>query len=117
MKRFARLIEELDRTTRTTEKVESLARYFGEAAPEDAVWTLRLLSGRRQRRVVSGRQLRVWAAERADLPAWLVEESYAVVGDLAETLALLVAGSDRDSASRASRPLHRSHLRTIPFCL
>jgi len=92
MKRFAALIAELDRTTRTTEKVDALGRYFEEAPAADAVWTLAILSGRRQRRVVSGRQLRVWAAEYADLPPWLVEESYAAVGDLAETLAHLVAG-------------------------
>ena len=103
MKRFARLIEELDRTTRTAEKVDALARYFEEAEPADAVWTLRILSGRRQRRVISGRQLRVWAAEWAALPPWLVEESYAVVGDLAETIALLVAGD----GEAVERPLHR----------
>jgi len=103
MKRFAQLIEELDRTTRTGEKVDALSRYFGQADPADAVWTLRVLSGRRQRRIVSGRQLRIWAAEWAGLPPWLVEESYSVVGDLAETIALLVAGD----AGGVERPLHR----------
>jgi len=102
MKRFAALISELDGTTRTKEKVAALARYFAEAEPRDAVWTLRVLSGRRQRRVVSGRQLRGWAAEYAALPPWLVEECYASVGDLAETVALLVAGGGRSF----ERPLH-----------
>lgn len=102
MKRFARLISELDQTTRTTEKVDALHRYFEEAEPSDAVWTLAILAGRRQRRVVSGRKLRVWAAEFADLPPWLVEESYGAVGDLAETLAHLVSGD----GVAVGRPLH-----------
>ena len=57
------------------------------APPEDAACGLRVLCGAKQLRAVSTRLLREWAAEFADLPLWLVEESYAHVGDLAETLA------------------------------
>jgi DNA ligase-1 len=103
VRRFARLIEALDRTTRTREKVSALEGYFREAPPEDAIWTLWVLAGRKQRRVLSGGDLRAWAAEFAELPEWLVEESYSVVGDLAETLALLV-GSD---GAGEGEPLHR----------
>jgi DNA ligase-1 len=110
VKRFARLVSALDQTTRTTDKVEALAQYFDDAPARDAVWTLRVLSGRRQRRFVSGRQLRAWAAERAGLPPWLVEESYAVVGDLAETIALLVAGDGEG----IDRPLHRVMEQELP---
>lgn len=103
MKRFAGLIEALDRTTRTGDKVAALEAYFRDAPPEDAVWTLWVLAGRKQRRVLSGAELRRWAAEFTGLPEWLVEESYAVVGDLAETLALLV-GSEGEGRGA---PLHR----------
>lgn len=90
MKRFTRLFDELDATTRTTLKVEALERYFRDAPPEDAAWALWFLTGRRAKRAVSTRLLREWVAEETELPLWLVEASYAEVGDLAETLALLL---------------------------
>lgn len=103
MKRFTELITSLDRTNRTTEKVQALADYFREAPGEDAVWALHLLTGRRNRRPLSGRRLREWVGELAGLPEWLVDESYQAVGDLAETLAALHPPvRDPDPA-----PLHR----------
>ena len=90
LKRFARLYAEIDATTRTSLKVAALARYFTEAPEPDRLWTIALFSGRRPKRAVPAPRLRDWAAERAGLPLWLVEETYPVVGDLAETLALLL---------------------------
>ena len=113
MRRFTRLFEDLDRTTRTGRKVEALAAYFREAPPADAIWALALLTGRRGRRPVSTLDLRRWVADAAALPLWLVEESYDAVGDLAETLALLLPnGADRigSAASEATPsppPLHQ----------
>ncbi|MEI4486723.1 ATP-dependent DNA ligase [Frigidibacter sp. MR17.14] len=90
MKRFARLFAALDTTTRTSEKVAALAAYFREAREPDRLWTIALLSGRRPKRAVTSTRLAEWAAEVAGLPAWLFEESYAVTGDLAETIALIL---------------------------
>lgn len=90
MRAFARLFAELDRTTRTTEKVAALERYFRSAPGADAAWALWFLAGRRFPRAVKTTHLRQWAAETAGLPLWLVEECYAHVGDLAETVALLL---------------------------
>lgn len=90
MRRFAALFAALDATTRTSEKVAALAAYFRAAPEPDRVWTIALLSGRRPRRAVSATRLREWAAERAGIPLWLFEESYPVVGDLAETIALVL---------------------------
>ncbi len=90
MKRFTELYHELDATTRTTLKVEALERYFREAPPADAVWALWFLSGRRAKRAVNTTLLRSWVAEETGLPLWMVEACYAEVGDLAETLALLL---------------------------
>src|SRR5688572_18607714 len=90
MKHFAQLFQELDSTTRTAAKVESLVRYFRVAPPADAVWGLFFLAGNRIKRTVSSTRLREWAAELADLPGWLVDESYDAVGDLAEALSLIV---------------------------
>ena len=90
MKRFAELFRRIDTTTKTNPKVAALADYFREAPPEDRLWTIALFSGRRPRRAVTTTKLREWAAERAGLPLWLVEEAYPVVGDLAETITLIL---------------------------
>jgi DNA ligase-1 len=90
MKRFAALFEILDQTTKTSTKVEALATYFMEASDQDKMWTMALLSHKRPKRKLKTAQLRDWAAESAGLPLWLFEESYHVVGDLAETIALLL---------------------------
>ena len=90
MKRFAALILDLDKTNKTLRKISLLERYFREAQPEDRIWCLALFSGRRPKRVLSTTQLREWAAEAISLPLWLLEDSYAVVGDLAETIALVL---------------------------
>ncbi|MCB0607894.1 MAG: ATP-dependent DNA ligase [Lewinellaceae bacterium] len=93
MKRFADLFDRLDQTTKTNEKVDALAGYFRETTDEDRMWAIALLSHRRPKRTVSTTRLREWAAERAGLPLWLFEESYHVVGDLAETIALTLPES------------------------
>jgi len=104
MKRFARLFRELDSTTRTSRKISALAAYFREAEPEDAAWVLAFLSGRRIRRAVKTGELREWAAEESGLAGWLVEECYHTVGDLAETLALLVPGAERADRDAPESP-------------
>jgi DNA ligase 1 len=90
MKRFATLFTALDSTTKTLAKTEALAAYFRAAPPADRVWTIALLSGRRPKRAVTATELRIWAAEAAGIPLWLFEEAYPIVGDLAETIALVL---------------------------
>ncbi len=97
MRAFARLFTALDRTTRTSEKVAALERHFRETPPADAVWGLWFLSGQRLKRAVKTAHLRQWVAEVAELPVWLVEECYEHVGDLAETLALLLPANPSPS--------------------
>ncbi|WP_101068548.1 ATP-dependent DNA ligase [Roseovarius salinarum] len=95
MRQLARLFTAVDQTTRTNAKVEALAEYFRAAPPEDRVWTVALFSGRRPRRAITTSRLREWAAERAGIPLWLFEESYPIVGDLAETIALVLPAPTR----------------------
>ncbi|HVD59660.1 MAG TPA: ATP-dependent DNA ligase, partial [Gemmatimonadaceae bacterium] len=90
MKRFAKLFSEIDSTTRTNEKVDAMSRYFAEAQPADAAWAVWFLSGYKPKRLVPVRKLAEWAMEESETPAWLFEESYHAVGDLAETIALLL---------------------------
>jgi DNA ligase-1 len=93
VKRFAQLFCALDQTTRTNEKLALLEGYFREAPPEDAAWALRFLCGRLLPRAVPTKQLWQWTAELAGLPDWLMGECYESVGDLAETIALLLRQS------------------------
>lgn len=102
MKDFAALFTALDGTTKTTAKLAALTHYFQTAAEDDRLWTIALLSGRRPKRSVTATELREWAAEAAGLPLWLFEESYAMVGDLAETIALILPPAlQEDSPSLA----------------
>jgi DNA ligase-1 len=90
MQRFVQLFTELDQTTRVNDKIDALVRYFHDAREEDMLWTIALLSHRRPKRTVTTSLLREWAAEAAGIPLWLFEESYHVVGDLAETISLVL---------------------------
>ncbi|MBC7606077.1 MAG: ATP-dependent DNA ligase [Burkholderiales bacterium] len=90
MKNFAELIKTLDSSNKTNIKVDALANYFRYAADEDKVWTIAILSHRRPPRPVNTTLLRIWANELANIPLWLFEESYHIVGDLAETIALII---------------------------
>ncbi len=90
MRAFSELYEELDTTTSTNLKVAAMIRYFNAAAAADAAWAVYILSGRRLKRFIGPSLLRRWLVETSTLPEWLVEESYATVGDLAETVALLL---------------------------
>ena len=92
MKRFARLYSAIDATTSTNRKVDAMVEYFAEAAPADAAWAVYFLSGGRPKRLIPVRRIAAWAMEESNVPEWLFDESYNAVGDLAETIALLLPG-------------------------
>lgn len=102
MKRFAELYAAIDATNRTTEKVAVMADYFREAPPEDAVWTVALFTHRRPKRAVNSTRMQTWAAELAGVPAWLFGECYDAVGDLGETISLVLG----ESLGEDPVPLH-----------
>ena len=95
MREFAALYAALDSTTSTRTRREVLATHLARASAEDAAWTVWFLCGGKSRQAVPARVLREVAARRAGLPDWLFEESYQAVGDLAETLALLLPPPSR----------------------
>ena len=90
MKAFAALYRELDATTSSLAKQAALQRYLQAAAPEDAAWAVYFLAGGKPRQLVPTKLLRLLAQESAGLPEWLFDESYEAVGDLAETISLLL---------------------------
>jgi DNA ligase-1 len=97
MRAFAKLYSRLDSTTKTTEKVAALTDYFKEAGPDDAAWAIFLLIGRKMPQAVPTKRLRAWAGERAGLPEWLLGECHDAVGDLSETIALVLPPPERES--------------------
>ncbi|NDP64604.1 ATP-dependent DNA ligase [Polaromonas sp.] len=90
MKAFAALYRELDATTSSLAKQAALRRYLQDAAPADAAWAVYFLAGGKPRQLVATKVLRQLAQDAAGLPEWLFDESYDSVGDLAETMALLL---------------------------
>jgi DNA ligase-1 len=102
MKAFADLYTALDETTKTRAKVNAMAAYFRSAPPRDAAWAIYFLIGRKPRQVVPTRKLGAWAASLSQTPEWLFDECYQAVGDLAETITLLLPPATMSSAA----PLH-----------
>src|ERR1700722_20064237 len=105
MRLFAELVVKLGASTKTNDRLEWLEQYFSTAEDCDKVWVIALFSGRRPKRTVNTTMLWEWCRELTGLPGWLFEESYHTVGDLAETIALLLpegkdAGGGGDAGGR-----------------
>jgi DNA ligase-1 len=90
MKQFAALVRSLATSTKTNDKLQAIQDYFEKANEADKIWVIALFTGRRPKAAVKTALLRLWCMEIADIPGWLFEESYHTVGDLAETIALLL---------------------------
>jgi DNA ligase 1 len=104
VKRFADLYDAIDRTTSTNAKVAALVAYLSAAPPADAAWALFFLTGRRLKRLLPSRLLHEWTLELTMLPEWLVEESYAAVGDFAEAISLMLDGRVRPLTAQDLAP-------------
>ena len=102
MKEFAALFSALDSTTSTKKKTDALLTYFQRAQPADAAWALYFLAGGKPRQTVPTALLRSTARAMAGIPEWLFDESYDVVGDLAETIAHVLP----PAATTIELPLH-----------
>ena len=89
MIQFAQLFATIDQTNSTNDKVAAMRAYFAEAPAADAAWAVFFLTGRRLKRLVPGASIREWTVAATGIEDWLLEECYAVVGDGAETAALI----------------------------
>ena len=105
MRAFAELYEALDATTATSEKVAAMVSYLRGAASADAAWAAYILSGRRLKRFIGPALLHRWLIEASGLPEWLVADCYASVGDLGETIALLMESDAARTADSPGTPL------------
>ena len=100
-KLFSNLVVSLGQTTKTNAKLALLQEYFTKAPDDDKVWTIALFTGRRPRRLVSGNLMGQWCMEITGLPGWMFTECYGMVGDLSETIALLLPRSENLTKSHA----------------
>jgi DNA ligase 1 len=92
---FADLYRRLDSATSTRAKQAALIDAFAAARDDpsqwaSAAWTVYFLAGGKPRQTVPTRLLWRLAVEGSGFPEWLCAECYSNVGDLAETLALLL---------------------------
>lgn len=90
MKEFVQLIREIDAQTSSNKRIQAVVNYFAKVSDEDKIWCIALFTAKRPKRALKSSLLRQWAAEISGIPDWLFEESYHIVGDLAETMALVL---------------------------
>lgn len=102
MESFVKLILNLDSSQGVNQKTQYLIDFFQNCSPSDGIWALTLLAGKKKDRGISTRILKNTAVQMLDFPEWLFEESYAVVGDLAETIAKVLPYNPSTSSSSKS---------------
>lgn len=90
MKRFSQLIQELELSNKTNDKIAALVAYFSEAEDRDKPYVIAMFTGKKPKRPVNTALIKQWAIEQSRIPEWLFAESYHSVGDLSETIALVL---------------------------
>ena len=90
LNKFSELFSDLDSNNSTNNKIRLLSEYFLSNDPQENVWTIYLLTGKSNKRFISGKKLRTIFSEFYNLPIWLTEVCYAKVGDSAEVISLLL---------------------------
>ena len=103
MKHFAEMIAGVESSNKTTAKLDAMVKYLEIADEKDKLWFLALFTGKRPKRPINSNLLRSWALEITGLPEWLFLESYSAVGDLGETLSLILP----ESNEVIEKPLHQ----------
>jgi len=108
MRAFAALVTKIGTTTKTNDKLDALVTYFAEADDKDKVWVIAIFSGRRPKRVVNSTQLATYCVEVSNIPFWMFDECWHTVGDLGETIALLLPDNEEEISEKREdeRPLH-----------
>lgn len=102
MKQFSELISAVEITNKTNAKIEALVNYFKSANDKDKLWLIALFTGKRPKRPIKSTLLKEWCMEITQIPEWLFLESYSAVGDLGETISLLLP----DPVHKQNKALH-----------
>ena len=102
MRRFTELIQQLEMSNKTNDKIAALVSYFDEADDLDKPFVIAMFTGKKPKRPVNTSLIRQWATELSGIPEWLFAESYHSVGDLSETIALVLPPAE----NLVNRKLH-----------
>jgi DNA ligase-1 len=102
LKRFTELIQQLESSNKTNDKIAALVSYFSTADERDKPYVIAMFTGKKPKRPVPTALIRLWATELSGIPDWLFAESYHSVGDLSETIALVIP----PPAHTSDRKLH-----------
>lgn len=105
MHAFAHLHADLDRHAGDdAEQLNALLRYLAAAPPADAAWAVHLLAGGTLGLAVGKPVLRQAARQAAGLDDWLFDACLQAVGDLAETISLLLPPASATSRAASAGP-------------
>jgi DNA ligase 1 len=113
MKQFAELVYTIGTSTKTNEKLQSLQDYFATAPEKDMVWVIAVFTGRRPKRIVNSTFLKDLCNHICNIPSWLFEECYHTVGDLGETIALLLPEAENVNATEKTLSFYLEHFISI----
>ncbi len=97
MKRFTELIQQLETSNKTNDKIAALVEYFSTADDRDKPYVIAMFTGKRPKRPVTTTLIKEWAIEQSNVPPWLFAESYHSVGDLSETIALILPPPEKET--------------------
>ena len=90
LKKFSELFIDLDSCNSTNKKIGILQNYFSSNEALENSWTIYLLTGKNNKRFISGRSLKTLFSEIYEYPLWLIDSCYLKVGDSAEVISLLL---------------------------
>jgi DNA ligase-1 len=90
LKRFSELIQQLEMSNKTNDKIAALVSYFSTADNRDKPYVIAMFTGKKPKRPVTTALIKEWAIDLSGVPEWLFSESYHSVGDLSEAIALML---------------------------
>ena len=90
LNKFSELFLNLDSNNSTNKKIEILKNYFSTNDDLENSWSIYLLTGKKNKRFISGRYLKSFFSDIYEFPLWLIDTCYLRVGDSAEVITLLL---------------------------
>ena len=115
LKKFSELFADLDSSNSTINKIEVLKSYFISNKPIDNSWAIYLLTGKSNKRFISGRYLKNLFSQVYEYPQWLIETCYLKVGDSAEVITLLLKNKNTSRKKTLSNiTLNKLLSKTLP---
>jgi len=115
LKNFSELFGDLDSMNSTNNKIEVLKSYFQSNEPINNSWAIYLLTGKSNKRFISGRYLKNLFSQIYEYPEWLIDTCYLKVGDSAEVITLLLKNKTNSRKKKLSNiSLNELLSETIP---